>query len=397
MPFVINDGCRLYWHREGSDAKPALLLLNPIGSDLTCWERVLGRLAEVFCVVRMDSRGHGASDVTPGDYRLEQLANDARAVLDAASIDQAIVCGISLGSSIAVTLAARSPERVRALILVPGAAELEAGCWEHRRASVLQEGMASVASAVTEDVEQGFARRHPMRVETLRQTLLATDPQGYAGCCAALRDTLPLDLLSLLAAPALVIRTTEAGAMQRVSRREPTVAAITGAVTRMFDTGHSPHIEAPSAFTGAVIGFANSINGGNEVEAARGVIYQAGMKTRREVLGTDVVDRRMAGVNDFNADYFELVTRYAWQELWSRPGLDHRTRRLLVLAITASMGRWEEFRLHLEIGLEQGGFTQDEVKETLLQIGVYAGLPAANTGFSEAAAVLSAWKKNNAR
>ncbi|EKT4522616.1 alpha/beta fold hydrolase [Pseudomonas putida] len=396
MPFAINDGCRLYWRREGSDARPALLLLNPIGADLTCWERVLGRLAEAFCVVRMDSRGHGASDVTPGDYRLEQLASDARAVLDAAGIDQAIVCGISLGSSVAVTLAARFPKRVRALVLVPGAAELEAGYWDHRRASVLQEGMASVAGAVTEDVDQAFARRHPMQVETLRQTLLATDPQGYAGCCAALRDTVPLDLLSLSATPALVIRTNDAGDMQLVSRGEPTVSAIAGAVTRMFDTGHSPHIEAPSAFTGAVIGFANSINGGNELEAARRVIYEAGMKTRREVLGANVVDRRMAGVNDFNADYFELVTRYAWQELWSRPGLDHRTRRLLVLAITASMGRWEEFRLHLEIGLEQGGFTQDEVKETLLQIGVYAGLPAANTGFSEAAAVLGAWKKNNA-
>nr|WP_314557962.1 alpha/beta fold hydrolase [uncultured Pseudomonas sp.] len=397
MPFVINDGCRLYWRREGSDAQPALLLLNPIGADLTCWERVLERLAEAFCVVRMDSRGQGASDVTPGDYRLEQLASDARAVLDAASIDQAIVCGISLGASIAVTLAARCPERVRALVLVPGAAELEAGYWEDRRASVLQDGMASVAGAVTEDVEQAFALRQPRRVETLRQALLASDPQGYAGCCAALRDSVPLGLLSLSAAPALVISTNDAGGMPRVSRREPTASAIPGAVTRLFDTGHSPHIEAPSAFTGAVIGFANGIDGGDEVEAARRVIYEAGMKTRREVLGADVVDRRMAGVNEFNADYFELVTRYAWQELWSRPGLDHRTRRLLVLAITASMGRWEEFRLHLEIGLEQGGFTPDEVKETLLQIGVYAGLPAANTGFGEAAAVLGAWKRNNAR
>jgi 3-oxoadipate enol-lactonase/4-carboxymuconolactone decarboxylase len=83
-----------------------------------------------------------------------------------------------------------------------------------------------------------------------------------------------------------------------------------------------------------------------------------------------------------------MITRYAWNEVWNRPGLDHRTRRLLVLAITASLGRWEEFRLHVRAGLEQGGFTEDELKETLMQTGIYAGVPAANTAFSEAAAVL---------
>ena len=85
-----------------------------------------------------------------------------------------------------------------------------------------------------------------------------------------------------------------------------------------------------------------------------------------------------------------MITRYAWHEVWGRPSLDHRTRRLLVVAMTASLGRWEAFRLHVRAGLEQGGFTQDELKEVLLQTAVYAGVPAANSAFAVAKSVLAA-------
>jgi 3-oxoadipate enol-lactonase/4-carboxymuconolactone decarboxylase len=84
-----------------------------------------------------------------------------------------------------------------------------------------------------------------------------------------------------------------------------------------------------------------------------------------------------------------MITRYAWNEIWGRPGLDHRTRRLLVVAICASLARWEEFRLHVRAGLERGGFTLDELKEVLMQTAIYAGVPAANTAFTEAAEIIA--------
>jgi 4-carboxymuconolactone decarboxylase len=105
------------------------------------------------------------------------------------------------------------------------------------------------------------------------------------------------------------------------------------------------------------------------------------MQVRRQVLGAEHVDRAMASASDFNRDFQELITRYAWGNVWTRPGLDHRTRRLLVLAITSSLGRWEEFRLHLRAGL-QHGLEPADVKEVLLQAAVYAGVPAANTAFT---------------
>jgi alkylhydroperoxidase/carboxymuconolactone decarboxylase family protein YurZ len=98
------------------------------------------------------------------------------------------------------------------------------------------------------------------------------------------------------------------------------------------------------------------------------------------VLGDAHVDRSIAATTNFNRDFQELITRFAWGTIWTRPGLDRRTRRLLVLAITASMGRWEEFRLHLRAGVAHE-LEWVDVEEVLLQVAVYAGVPAANTGF----------------
>jgi 4-carboxymuconolactone decarboxylase len=108
--------------------------------------------------------------------------------------------------------------------------------------------------------------------------------------------------------------------------------------------------------------------------------HAAGMRVRREVLGDAHVDRAIAKQNDFTAEFQDFITRYAWGEIWTRPGLDQRTRRLLVLAMTGAMGRWEEFRLHIRAGLE-GGLALEDIKEALLQLAVYAGVPAANTAF----------------
>jgi 4-carboxymuconolactone decarboxylase len=114
---------------------------------------------------------------------------------------------------------------------------------------------------------------------------------------------------------------------------------------------------------------------------------EGGMAVRRKVLGDAHVDRAVATQTPVNAEFQDLITRYAWGEIWTRPGLDHRTRRLLVLTTTGAMGRWEEFRLHIRAGLE-GGLAVVDIKEMLLQLAVYAGVPAANTGFHILAEVM---------
>jgi len=116
--------------------------------------------------------------------------------------------------------------------------------------------------------------------------------------------------------------------------------------------------------------------------------YQKGMKTRRKVLGDEWVDRAERTKTSFNEEFQELITRYAWDEVWNRKGLDHRTRRMLVISTMVALGRWEEYQLHVRAALRSGDLTQDDIKEVLLQAAIYCGIPAANTAFKEARAVI---------
>ncbi len=122
---------------------------------------------------------------------------------------------------------------------------------------------------------------------------------------------------------------------------------------------------------------------------------EQGLTNRRRVLGDAWVDQSIANANALNVEFQRLITSYAWDQVWSRPGLDRRTRRILVLATTAAMGRWEEFELHIRTGLladpadpEAAPLDVDTIKEVLLQTAVYAGVPAGNTGMAIALKVL---------
>ncbi|MBR1222863.1 carboxymuconolactone decarboxylase family protein [Bradyrhizobium sp. U87765 SZCCT0131] len=113
-----------------------------------------------------------------------------------------------------------------------------------------------------------------------------------------------------------------------------------------------------------------------------------GDKQRRKVLGNAWVDKSAAGRNSFNADFLDLITRYAWGEIWTRPHFEERTRRVLVIGTMLALGQWDEFRMHVRAALTEGGFTADDIKEILLQQAIYCGVPAANHATKEAAAVL---------
>jgi len=116
--------------------------------------------------------------------------------------------------------------------------------------------------------------------------------------------------------------------------------------------------------------------------------YEAGMKVRRAVLGDQHVDRAQAQIDSFSAAFQDLITRYAWGEIWSRPGLPRGTRSLLTIAMMVALGRDEELRLHLRAAANNG-VSREEIRETLLQCAIYCGVPAANHAFHIAAEVLT--------
>ena len=184
-----------------------------------------------------------------------------------------------------------------------------------------------------------------------------------AAADAQVAGVLDGDSLALLFDPATYLGSTAAFIERTLGNRQPTV------LPPLPPPGEGRGEGAPTAPT----------NG-----------YAAGLAVRRAVLGDAWVDAALAKRTDFSGPFQDLITRYAWGEIWTRPGLDHRTRRLLVLAITASLGRWEEFRLHARAGLEQAGFSRDDLREVLMQTAIYAGVPAANTGFHVAEEILRA-------
>ena len=116
--------------------------------------------------------------------------------------------------------------------------------------------------------------------------------------------------------------------------------------------------------------------------------HERGMKVRREVLGDEHVDAAIERTTDFTADFQDFITRYAWGEIWTRPGLDRKTRSCITLTALVALGKLEELEMHVRAAL-RNGLTHDEIKEVLLQSAIYCGVPAANSAFAVAERVLS--------
>jgi 3-oxoadipate enol-lactonase / 4-carboxymuconolactone decarboxylase len=372
MPVQTIADTRCYYRLTGPDDAPVLMLSHSLGQDHGMWDPQIADLSAHFRVLRYDVRGHGASPATPGDYRIEQLGADALALVDALGIDRFAFCGLSLGGMIGQWLAAHAADRLTAVVLANTSARADAERMETRRKTVLASGMSAVADMV---MGRFFSLRSLAEnshvVASARRTLLATDPVGYAGCCAAIRDMDLTATLKRIRVPVLVIDGQLDTSLPWSGHGDVLARDIAGAQVVHLPTAHLSNLEAPRAFTAALFDFlAPTAN-------------LAAERVRRGVLGDAHVDRATATAADTSKAFQDLITRFAWGAVWTRPGLDVRTRRLLVLATTAAMGRWEEFRLHVRTGLAHE-LEWCDLEEVLLQTAVYAGVPAANTGFHAA-------------
>ena len=379
MAFCVSQGCRIYYRLEGSADKPLLVLVHALGTDHGLWEPQMAALLRYFQVFRLDLRGHGASDAPAGEYTIGQLGED---ILTVVPRERFLYCGLSLGGMIGQWLAARHPARVERLVLANTSARMaDPSLFEARRNTVLREGMAAIEPAA---IQRFFTIPSGPAAESIRTTLRNTDPAGYAGCCAAIRDMDNRPLLPAIAVPTLVIGGDRDVSTPWTGHGDVLAAQIPGARTVRLAAAHLSNLERPAGFTDALLHFLMADSPAETL--------QAGFTVRRSVLGDAHVDRAVAGTTDFTREFQDLITRYAWGTIWTRPGLDPRVRRLLVLAMTASLGRWEEFRLHVRTGLA-AELEEEELKELLLQVAIYAGVPAANSGFRIAAEEISGRQK----
>ncbi|MBU6436443.1 MAG: 3-oxoadipate enol-lactonase [Betaproteobacteria bacterium] len=385
MPFTLHQGARIYWRSDGDPAKPALLLACSLGTDHALWSPVLSALLPHFRVLRFDLRGHGASDAPAGDYSMAQLAGDALAVADAAGAQQFHWCGVSIGGMIGMHVALRAPARVLSLVLSNTSAAIPREVFEQRIAVVQAGGMASVADAVlSRFFTPAFIARGNAHFHSVRSTLLGLDPQGYCGCCAAIRDMQLAPQLPALRGGALVI-VGEHDSSTPPAMGEAIAAALPGAQLLRMATAHLSHSERPAEFARKVVEYCLPPQGEMTLDG----LYTHGLERRKAVLGADYVASRLQTLTDFNRDFQRYITQQAWGSVWTRGVLDDETRRLLVLAITASLSRWDEYRLHLRAALD-AGLEAETLKETLIHLSVYAGVPAANTAFHMAQEMLAA-------
>lgn len=390
MPFVHCDDARIYWRVDGRPDAPPLVLVNSLGSDHAVWDPVMPVLTRFFRVIRLDKRGHGASDAPAGDYSIERLGRDVLAVADAAGAQRFHYAGLSIGGMIGMWLAASFPERLERVVLTNTSANVDPKGFGERIAAVRSGGMAAIADAVIPRwFTPAYLARQTEHCATVRQTLLLLDPAGYAGCCAAIRDMAIEPLLPAIRVPVLVIAGTHDPSTPP-ERGRAIAQAIPHARYLELPTAHFSHSEQPGRWADWVVRFLL----GSDAPADRAARhlqekrrFDEGLARRKAVLGAAYVEERMARREPFTAGFQDLITRYAWGELWTGPVLDDRTRRLLVLAQTIAAGRWEEFRLHVARGLD-AELDPAELEELLLHSAVYCGVPAANTAFHHAAELL---------
>ena len=368
----------------GGPAGAGLLLLGPsLGtSAATLWKPAAERLAQRARVVAWDLPGHGRSPAS-GPFRMPELAAAVLALADDIAPGQRFsYAGDSVGGAVGLQLLLDAPERVTsAALLCTGAVIGDPELWRVRAATVRESGTESVVLWSAERwFAAGFADREPAVAAALLDALRDTNAECYALVCEALAVFDVVDRLPQITTPVLAI----AGAQDIPTPPEGLAQIASGVrdgrLIVLDGVGHLAPAEAPDRVADLIAG-----------QLARNQsdhLYEAGMAVRREVLGDSHVDRAVAATNDFTADFQELITRYAWGSIWTRPGLDRRSRSLITLTALVARGHHEELAMHVRAA-RRNGVTTDEIKELLLQTAIYCGVPDANSAFRIANKVLT--------
>ena len=385
MPYMTQaDGCRIFYRAEGPADAPAIIFSNSLGCDHLMWQPQADALKHIFRVVRYDQRGHGASDVPEGPYTLEQLGGDVIGLADHLGLKTFHFCGLSMGGITGQWLGIHHGGRLDKLILANTSPHFPPpDMWDQRMGAIRDGGMRAISDAVLgRFFSPTLHQAQPGTVSDFRSVLEQTDPQGYLGCCGMLRLADVYPELGRISTPTLVISGRHDQSTPP-ERGEKIAAAIKGAAHVILDAAHSSNVERAADFTRELAGFL-----GAGAMLPSDDAFARGLARRRQVLGDEWVEKSLNNRTAFNGDFQEFITRYAWGDIWTRPGLDETTRRLMVLAICASLSRWEEFDLHLAAAV-RAGVPAETIREVLMHTAIYAGVPAANTAFARAKDVVA--------
>jgi 3-oxoadipate enol-lactonase / 4-carboxymuconolactone decarboxylase len=372
-------------------AGPLLLLGNSIGtSGAALWSASAGFLGEGFHVVAWDLPGHGRNTNPVSDgFSMAELAAGVMAFADRVLTDRGepagrlYYAGDSLGGAVGLQALLDAPDRILAAVLLCTGAKIgDAAGWWERAARVRASGTTVL---VNQSVERwfapGFLEREPQVGVQLLESLRAADAEAYALACEALADFDVRSRLGEIAVPVLAVAGAEDFATPADLLAEIANGVQRGELQILDGVAHLAPAEAPEEVAKLIIKhFDDAEPGGDR--------YAAGMRVRRAVLGDDHVDRVTAATSDFTREFQQLITEYAWGTIWTRPGLDRRSRSMITLTALVARGHHEELAMHVRAA-RRNGLSVDEIKEVLLQTAIYCGVPDANTAFRIAQAALA--------
>ena len=250
-----DDGCRLNVI-PGAPGSVPMVLSNSLGTDHSLWDFQVAAFSRQHAVWRYDTRGHGESDKPHGDYSIDRLGKDLVAIIDAIGAGPVDLCGVSIGGMTALWVALHAPDRVRRVVLANTAAQIgDAGMWSARINTVRTDGPGALADAtMARWFTPEFRAARPEVVARFHSTIAQSDADGYAGCCAALRDADLRALASRVACPALVVTGRHDPATPPAQGRW-LAEQIPGARLVELDAAHLANVERSDEFNAAVLNF----------------------------------------------------------------------------------------------------------------------------------------------
>lgn len=371
------------------ESKPLLVVGPSLGTSVTAlWRRCAELLGERFTVVGWELPGHGHGPAATKPFTIAELATGVLAAVDGiAPGGPFLYAGDSVAGAVGQQLAVDNGDRLTGLVAICTAARFgEPQGWHDRAATVRASGTpVMVAPSSQRWFAPGFIDRQPEVAAALLHSLQDADAESYALACEALAGFDLRDRLGEIATDVLVIGGAQDVAAPPELQHE--IAAGIGSrstLTLILDeVGHLAPAEVPAGVADLILGrYAKPVAPSDDGR------YDAGMAVRREVLGTEHVDRANARITEITRDFQQFITEYAWGGIWTRPGLARRDRSIAVLTALVAGRHFDELEFHLRAALGNG-LTKDEIVEVLLQAAVYVGVPAANTAFAVANRVLA--------
>ncbi len=254
MPTSESDGARLRYAVSGNPRGSVLVLLNSLGSNMHMWDKLLPAFQSKYRVLRFDMRGHGESRVSTEPFAVEELGHDVLCLLDKVGARRASICGLSLGGLVAIWLGLHAPKRVDRLVFANTSARIGSPeMWEQRIAFVRNTGMSALAAATLERwFTPAYRARHPEEMDRICEMIAATNPAGYAACCAVLRDVDLRAEIAAVSAPSLVIAGAHDPATPPADGRA-LHAAIRNSSYVELNASHMSAWECAEEFAGAVL------------------------------------------------------------------------------------------------------------------------------------------------